>query len=43
MSRFFDKVILITHLSDVAEQFPGKINVYMTDEQESRIQVDGMR
>ena len=42
MSRFFDKVILITHLSDVAEQFPGKINVYMTDDQESRIQVGGM-
>ncbi|MFQ6128070.1 MAG: AAA family ATPase [Thermoplasmata archaeon] len=39
MGEFFDKVILITHLGEVADRFPGKIRVYMTPEQESRIEV----
>ncbi|MFQ5909571.1 MAG: AAA family ATPase [Thermoplasmata archaeon] len=39
MGEFFDKVILITHLVEVADKFPGKIRVYMTPEQESRIEV----
>ncbi len=39
MGEFFEKIILITHLSEVAEQFPGRIMVYMTPEQESKIQV----
>ncbi|MFQ6106935.1 MAG: AAA family ATPase [Thermoplasmata archaeon] len=39
MGEFFDKVILITHLVEVADRFPGKIRVYMTPEQESRIEV----
>ncbi|UCF07602.1 MAG: hypothetical protein JSW28_08130, partial [Thermoplasmata archaeon] len=39
MGEFFEKIILITHLTEVAEQFPGRIMVYMTPEQESKIQV----
>jgi len=39
MGEFFEKIILITHLSEIAEQFPGRIMVYMTPEQESKIQV----
>ena len=39
MGRFFDKVILITHLTEVAEKFPGKIRVYMTPDERSRIEV----
>jgi len=37
MGEFFDKIILITHLSDVAETFPGKIQIEMSSENESRI------
>lgn len=39
MGEFFDRVILITHLAEVADKFPGKIRVHMTPEQESRIEV----
>jgi exonuclease SbcC len=39
MSEFFEKIILITHLTEVAELFPSRVVVYMTPEQESRIQV----
>ncbi|ATZ61543.2 MAG: SMC family ATPase [Methanosarcinales archaeon Met12] len=39
MGRFFDKVILITHLTDVAEKFPAKLRVDMTPEGKSRIGV----
>ncbi len=38
MGQFFDKVILITHLAEVAEKFPGRIRVTMTPEQESRVE-----
>ena len=39
MGQFFDKVILITHLAEVAEKFPGRIRVTMTPEQESRVEL----
>lgn len=39
MGEFFDKVILITHLAEVAEKFPGRIRVTMTPSQESRVEV----
>ena len=39
MGEFFERIILITHLSEVAERFPGRIIVYMTPEEESRIKV----
>jgi exonuclease SbcC len=39
MGEFFEKIILITHLTEVAEQFPVRIMIYMTPEQESKIQV----
>jgi exonuclease SbcC len=39
MGEFFEKIILITHLSEVAEKFPGRIMVYMTPEEESKIKV----
>jgi hypothetical protein len=32
-------VILITQLTDVAEQFPHRIRVYMTPEQFSKVEV----
>ena len=38
MGEFFDKVILITHLTEVAEKFPGRIRISMTPEQESRVE-----
>ena len=38
MGEFFDKVILITHIEDVAEMFPGRIRVSMTPKQESRVE-----
>jgi exonuclease SbcC len=39
MGEFFDRVVLITHLGEVADKFPGKVRVQMTPEQESRIEV----
>jgi exonuclease SbcC len=39
MGEFFEKVILITHLAEVAEKFPGRIRVTMTPDQESRAEV----
>jgi DNA repair exonuclease SbcCD ATPase subunit len=39
MGEFFDRVVLITHLGEVADKFPGKVRVHMTQEQESRIEV----
>ncbi len=39
MGQFFDKIILITHLTEVADKFPGKIRVYMTPDERSRIEV----
>ena len=39
MGEVFEKVILITHLAEVAEKFPGRIRVTMTPNQESRAEV----
>jgi len=39
MGEFFDKVILITHLTEVADKFPGRIRVTMTPDRESRVEV----
>ena len=35
---FFDKVILITHLTEVAERFPSRIHVSMNERGESRLE-----
>lgn len=39
MGDVFEKVILITHLAEVAERFPGRIRVTMTPNQESRAEI----
>ncbi len=39
MGKFFDRIVLITHLSEVAEKFPGKIRVYMDGEGKSCAEV----
>src|SRR5207245_2959485 len=39
MGEVFEKVILITHLAEIAERFPGRIRVTMTPSQESRAEV----
>ncbi|MGI0149587.1 MAG: hypothetical protein ACREDF_08675, partial [Thermoplasmata archaeon] len=39
MGEVFEKVILITHLAEVADRFPGRIRVTMTPKQESRAEV----
>jgi len=39
MGQFFDKVILITHLTEVADRFPARIRVDMTPDQVSRAEV----
>lgn len=36
---FFDKVILITHLTEVAERFPSRIHVSMNERGESKMEV----
>jgi exonuclease SbcC len=37
LGDLFERVILITHITEVADQFPSRIRVYMTPEQFSRI------
>ncbi|HKZ63735.1 MAG TPA: SMC family ATPase [Thermoplasmata archaeon] len=39
MGKFFDKVILITHLTEVADRFPSRIRVDMTPDGVSRAEV----
>ena len=39
MGEFFEKVILITHLAEVADKFPARIRVTMNPSQESRVDV----
>jgi DNA repair exonuclease SbcCD ATPase subunit len=39
MGEVFEKVILITHLAEVADKFPGRIRVTMTPNQESRAEI----
>ncbi len=39
MGDSFEKVVLITHLTEVAEKFPGRIGVTMTSEGESKAEV----
>jgi len=39
MGEFFEKVILITHLAEVADRFPCRLLVTMTPNQESRVEV----
>ncbi len=39
MGKFFEKIILITHLSEVAEKFEGKLRIYMTEEGKSKVEV----
>jgi exonuclease SbcC len=39
MGEVFEKVILITHLAEVADRFPARIRVTMTPSQESRAEV----
>lgn len=37
--KFFRKITLITHLTDLIEMFPGKIRIYMTPTGESRVDI----
>ncbi len=39
--EFFQKIILITHLTDIMDMFPNRIKVYMTPTRESRIEILG--
>ncbi len=39
MGEFFEKVVLITHLTEVAERFPSRIHVTMNESGESKVEV----
>ena len=39
MGEFFEKVILITHLAEVADRFPCRLRVTMTPNQESKVEI----
>ena len=39
MGQFFEKIILITHLTEVSERFPSRIQISMTANDESRAEV----
>ena len=42
LGEFFERIILITHITEVAEQFPNRIRVYMTPEHNSRVDLGGI-
>ena len=39
MGEFFDRIILITHLTEIAERFERKLRVYMTEDGRSKVEV----
>ena len=39
LGESFERIILITHITEVAEQFPNRIRIYMTPERNSRVEV----
>ncbi|MCG2826038.1 MAG: hypothetical protein L6265_05545, partial [Thermoplasmatales archaeon] len=39
MGKFFEKIILITHLTEVSERFASRIQINMTASGESRVEV----
>lgn len=41
MGKFFEKIILITHFTEVSERFPSRIQIGMTANGESRVEVGG--
>ncbi|MCG2826151.1 MAG: hypothetical protein L6265_06125, partial [Thermoplasmatales archaeon] len=41
MGKFFEKIILITHLTEVSERFPNRIQINMSANGESRVEVMG--
>ena len=40
MGKFFEKIILITHLTEVSERFPSRIQISMTPNDESMAEVE---
>ncbi len=42
LGDLFDRIILITHITEVAEQFPNRIRVSMTPEKVSKIELAGI-
>ncbi|PIV69840.1 MAG: hypothetical protein COS08_03355 [Euryarchaeota archaeon CG01_land_8_20_14_3_00_38_12] len=40
MEKFFEKIILITHLTEVSERFPSRIQISMTPNDESMAEVE---
>ena len=38
MGDMFERVVLVTHITEVAELFPSRIRVYMTPEKYSRVE-----
>jgi exonuclease SbcC len=42
MGDTFERVILVTHIAEIAEQFRSRIRVSMTPERYSRVEVEGM-
>ena len=39
LGDIFERIILITHITEVAEQFPNRIRVYMTPEKNSKVEL----
>ncbi len=42
LGDLFERIILITHITEVAEQFPNRIRVYMTPENNSKVELGGI-
>jgi DNA repair exonuclease SbcCD ATPase subunit len=42
LGEFFERIILITHITEVAEQFSNRIRVYLTSERNSRVDLGGI-
>jgi DNA repair exonuclease SbcCD ATPase subunit len=43
MGDTFERIILVTHIAEIAEQFRSRVRVSMTPEKYSRVEVEGLQ
>jgi DNA repair exonuclease SbcCD ATPase subunit len=43
MEDTFERIILVTHIAEIAEQFRSRVRVSMTPEKYSRVEIEGLQ